>query len=53
MVELRDPARREVIATDGMNVPVDGLYVARSEVDDRTWNRLLGVGTPERIAHGG
>jgi hypothetical protein len=52
-VDLRDPARREFTATDGMNVPVEGLYVARSEVDDRTWKRLLGVRTPERIGHAG
>ncbi len=48
-VDLRDPARREFAATGEMQVPSDGLYVPRSEVDDRTWNRLLGMRTPERM----
>jgi hypothetical protein len=48
-VDLRDPARREFAATGEMQVPIDGLYVPRTEVDDRTWNRLLGVRTPERV----
>jgi hypothetical protein len=48
-VDLRDPARREFAATGEMQVPLDGLYVPRSEVDDRTWNRLLGIRTPERV----
>jgi hypothetical protein len=48
-VDLRDPARREFAATGEMQVPIDGLYVPRSEVDDRTWNRLLGIRTPERV----
>ncbi|MHB1557933.1 MAG: hypothetical protein ACYC61_10675 [Isosphaeraceae bacterium] len=47
-VDLRDPARREFTATGEMQVPIDGLYVPRSEVDFRTWNRLLGNRTPER-----
>ncbi len=47
-VDLRDPARREFTATGDMQVPIDGLYVPRSEVDFRTWNRLLGNRTPER-----
>jgi hypothetical protein len=48
-VDLRDPARREFTATGDMQVPADGLYVPKSEVDFRTWNRLLGVRTAERI----
>ena len=52
-VDLRDPARREFTATGEMQVPIDGLYVPRSEVDERTWNQLLGVRTPERIAQAG
>jgi hypothetical protein len=49
-VDLREPARREFAATDDMLVPTDGLYVPRSEVDYRAWNRLLGIRTAERIA---
>jgi hypothetical protein len=52
-VDLRDPARREFAATGEMQVPSDGLYVPRSEVDERTWNRLLGVRTPERTGPAG
>ena len=48
-VDLRDPARREFTATGEMQVPPDGLYVPQSEVDRRTWVRLLGVRTAERI----
>ena len=48
-VDLRDPARREFTATGDMQVPPDGLYVPKSEVDHRTWVRLLGVRTAERI----
>ena len=48
-VDLRDPARREFTATGEMQVPSDGLYVPKSEVDFRTWNRLLGIRTAERI----
>ncbi len=48
-VNLRDPARREFTATGEMQVPIDGLYVPKSEVDYRTWNRLLGNRTPEKI----
>jgi hypothetical protein len=48
-VDLREPARREFIATGDMMVPADGLYVPKSEVDFRTWNRLLGIRTAERI----
>ena len=48
-VDLRDPARREFTATGDMQVPADGLYVPKSEVDFRTWNRLLGIRTAERI----
>jgi hypothetical protein len=51
-VDLRDPARREFTATGDMRVPTDGLYVPKSEVDERTWHRMLGVRTPERIGHG-
>ncbi len=47
-VDLRDPARCAFTATGEMQVPLDGLYVPRSEVDERTWNRLLGVRIPER-----
>ena len=43
------PARREFTATGDMQVPSDGLYVPKSEVDSRTWNRLLGIRTAERI----
>src|SRR5262245_37719862 len=49
-VDLREPARREFTATGDMLVPTDGLYVPRSEVDYRAWNRLLGIRTAERIA---
>ncbi len=49
-VDLREPARREFTATGDMQVPSDGLYVPKSEVDFRTWNRLLGIRTAERIA---
>jgi hypothetical protein len=52
-VDLRDPARREFAATGEMQVPIDGLYVPRTEVDDRTWNRLLGNRTPERAVPAG
>lgn len=45
-VDLRDPARRAFAATGEMHVPSDGLYVPRSEVDERTWHRLLGVRAP-------
>jgi hypothetical protein len=48
-VDLRDPARREFTSTGDMQVPTDGLYVPKSEVDFRTWNRLLGIRTAERI----
>jgi hypothetical protein len=48
-VDLRDPARREFTATGDMQVPSDGLYVPKSDVDFRTWNRLLGIRTAERI----
>jgi hypothetical protein len=48
-VDLREPARREFTATADMQVPTDGLYVPRSEVDHRAWNRLLGIRTAERI----
>lgn len=48
-VDLRDPARREFTGTGDMHVPTDGLYVPKCEVDIRTWNRLLGVRTAERI----
>jgi hypothetical protein len=48
-VDLREPARREFTATGDMVVPSDGLYVPKSEVDFRTWNRLLGIRTAERI----
>jgi hypothetical protein len=48
-VDLRDPARREFAATGEMQVPSDGLYVPRTEVDDRTWHRLLGARTLERV----
>lgn len=48
-VDLREPARREFIATGEMQVPPDGLYVPKSQVDHRTWIRLLGVRTAERI----
>jgi hypothetical protein len=48
-VDLREPARREFTATGDMHVPTDGLYVPKSEVDFRTWNRLLGIRTAERI----
>jgi len=48
-VDLRDPARREFTATAEMQVPPEGLYVPRSEVDHRTWVRLLGLRTAERI----
>jgi hypothetical protein len=36
-----------------MQVPIDGLYVPRTEVEDRTWNRLLGNRTPERVGQAG
>ena len=49
-VDLRDPARREFTATGEMQVPSDGLYVPQSEVDRRTWVRLLGVRTAERMS---
>lgn len=49
-VDLREPARHEFTATADMQVPADGLYVPKSEVDHRAWNRLLGVRTPEGIA---
>jgi hypothetical protein len=52
-VDLRDPARREFTATGEMQVPSDGLYVPKAQVDDRTWKRLLGVRTPERIGQAG
>jgi hypothetical protein len=48
-VDLRDPARREFTATGDMHVPADGLYVPKCEVDFRTWNRLLGIRTAERM----
>jgi hypothetical protein len=48
-VDLRDPARREFNATGEMQVPADGLYVPKAEVDHRTWVRLLGLRTAERI----
>lgn len=48
-VDLRDPARREFAATGEMAVPADGLYVPKSEVDHKTWVRLLGLRTAERI----
>jgi hypothetical protein len=32
-----------------MQVPADGLYVPKSEVDQRAWSRLLGIRTAERI----
>jgi hypothetical protein len=48
-VDLRDPARREFTATGDMQVPADGLYVPKSGVDFRTWNRLLGIRTAERM----
>jgi hypothetical protein len=48
-VDLRDPARREFSATGDMQVPTDGLYVPKSKVDFRTWNRLLGIRTAERM----
>jgi hypothetical protein len=48
-VDLREPARREFTATGDMHVPSDGLYVPKSEVDFRTWNRLLGIRTAARI----
>ena len=48
-VDLREPARREFAATPDMQVPADGLYVPKSAVDHRVWNRLLGVRTAERI----
>lgn len=47
-VDLRDPARREFTASGDMQVPIDGLYVPKSEVDFRIWNRLLGKRAPER-----
>ena len=50
-VDLREPARREFTATGEMQVPSDGLYVPKSEVDDHTWNRLLGKRIPERMGH--
>jgi hypothetical protein len=50
-VDLRDPARREFIATGEMQVPIDGLYVPRNEVDSRHWHRLLGVRIPEGVGH--
>jgi hypothetical protein len=48
-VDLRDPARREFTATGEMQVPPDGLYVPQSQVDRRTWFRLLGLRTAERM----
>jgi hypothetical protein len=48
-VDLRDPARREFTATGEMQVPPDGLYIPKSGVDHRTWVRLLGLRTAERI----
>ena len=48
-VDLREPARREFAATGEMQVPSDGLYVPKSAVDHRTWVRLLGLRTAERI----
>jgi hypothetical protein len=48
-VDLREPARREFAATAEMQVPSDGLYVPKSEVDHRAWSRLLGIRTAERI----
>ena len=32
-VDLRDPARREFTATGEMQVPIDGLYVPKTEVE--------------------
>jgi hypothetical protein len=49
-VDLREPARREFTATDDMQVPIDAMYVPKSEVDYRAWNRLQGIRTAERIA---
>jgi hypothetical protein len=48
-VDLRDPARREFTGTAEMQVPTEGLYVPKSEVDHRTWVRLLGLRTADRI----
>ena len=42
MSTCRNPHRHKFAATGEMQVPIDGLYVPRTEVDDRTWNRLLG-----------
>lgn len=52
-INLRDPARREIRASAGMEAEQGDLYVPKREVDYQLWNRLIGVTTPERTGQGG
>lgn len=46
--DLRTPGQREFTATGDMEVGPNRWIVPKSAVDYQTWNRLIGITTPER-----
>jgi hypothetical protein len=48
-VDLRESDRREFTATGDMEAGPGNWYVPKNQVDYQLWNRLIGVGDPERL----
>jgi hypothetical protein len=48
-VDLRESERREFTATGDMEAGPGNWYVPKNQVDYQLWNRLIGVGDPERL----
>lgn len=48
-LDLKEEFPHEFTATSDMEATEDHWYVPKTEVDYELWNRLIGVGTPERI----
>ena len=48
-IDLRDPQRREFKATGDMVADDEHWYVPKHGVDYELWNRLTGVGDPQRL----
>lgn len=48
-LDLNDPARRELTATEHDHVPHGTYYVPKSALDYQLWNRLIGVRDPARL----
>jgi hypothetical protein len=48
-IDLKDPNPREFTANSDQSAGPENWFVPKADVDYPLWNRLIGVGNPERL----